>query len=365
MFKQETNSILQASGIALPEIRFVREIGAAEARDVCAALDTDAPLLVADANTWAALGARMAGLLPQAQALRLENPQPEIGAVQHIAASGAEAIIAIGSGTVSDVCKLAAHRAGIPYAVLPTAPSMNGYTSANASIIEHGKKHSFPAALPRAVLCDMSVLARAPVRLIRAGLGDSLARPTAQADWLLSHFVKGTAYDPRPFALIAPYEPELFARSGELAEGGQDAVELLMKVLLLSGFGMTIAGGSYPASQGEHMIAASYEQHTNHSRHSNPMVRVQEDWPLHGEQIGVTTLTMARIQEETLVRGMAHAEDIRKITLPAAHLEAVLKRAGAPTTPEELGWDAALYEEAIRQAPHMRDRFTFLSLTQS
>ena len=40
-----------------------------------------------------------------------------------------------------------------------------------------------------------------------------------------------------------------------IAKGDISAVELLMQVLLLSGLGMTIAGGSYPASQAEHMIA--------------------------------------------------------------------------------------------------------------
>ncbi|MEO0973902.1 MAG: YdeI/OmpD-associated family protein, partial [Pseudomonadota bacterium] len=43
-------------------------------------------------------------------------------------------------------------------------------------------------------------------RLIRAGVGDSICRPTAQTDWLLSHLVLGTPYIEEPFAVLAEDE---------------------------------------------------------------------------------------------------------------------------------------------------------------
>ncbi|MDH3792881.1 MAG: sn-glycerol-1-phosphate dehydrogenase, partial [Rhodospirillales bacterium] len=50
------------------------------------------------------------------------------------------------------------------------------------------------------------------------------------------------------------------------------------------------------------------------------------------------------------------------VTRPSAVLVAVLRKAGAPTTPEALGWPAAFYREAVRHAREIRDRYTFLDL---
>ena len=103
-----------------------------------------------------------------------------------------QSLIAVGSGTINDLCKYAAHLDRKPYAVFGTAPSMNGYTSANAAITVNGLKKSLAATMPAGVFLDLAVLAAAPPRMIRSGLGDSLCRPTAQADWLLSHRLTAT-----------------------------------------------------------------------------------------------------------------------------------------------------------------------------
>ena len=115
----------------------------------------------------------------------------------------ADALVAVGSGTINDLCKYAAAQDGKPYVVFATAPSMNGYTSMNAAITVDGHKKTLPAATPLGVFMDLGVLAAAPARMIRAGLGDSLCRSTAQADWLLSHHLLGTPYRRAPFALLA------------------------------------------------------------------------------------------------------------------------------------------------------------------
>ena len=136
----------------------------------------------------------------------------------------ADAIVAVGSGTINDLCKYAAAMAGKPYAVFATAPSMNGYASKNAAITVDGHKRSLAAASPHGVFMDLAILAAAPPRMIRAGLGDSLCRSTAQADWLLSHHVRGTAYRRAPFALLAEDEPVLFDEPEALLRGDPEAM---------------------------------------------------------------------------------------------------------------------------------------------
>ena len=280
----------------------------------------------------------------------------------------ADSFVAVGSGTVSDLVKYASHKAGKPYVMIPTAASMNGYVSRNASITTRGKKESQLAHLPLAVLIDMSVIAAAPPRLAQAGIGDSLARPTAQADWLLSHYFTGSEYDAEIYELIAPYEPHLFANADGAAKGDRETLTALMKLLLVSGFGMTIAGSSAPASGAEHMIAHMLSTGTH----------------LHGEEIAVTAVEMARRQARLLVDSgwslidgkkeilpaidhrpstIDHVrEAIAAIHIPPEKLAAVRKKAGLPESPEAVGWAAETYAHALANARFTRDRFTCLDV---
>jgi glycerol-1-phosphate dehydrogenase [NAD(P)+] len=365
--------------------------------------------LVSDANTHEALGARVARALDGRVAvteIRLPGrPHADAVSVEAIrrASADCDALIAVGAGTINDLCKYAAARDGKVYAVFGTAPSMNGYTSVNAAITVGGHKKSLPAVAAAGVFLDLEVLSKAPPRMIRSGLGDSLCRPSAQADWLLAHLLLDQPYRQAPFALLADDEADLFANSEALLRGDLDAMRALARSLVLSGFGMTLCGGSYPASQGEHLISHYAE------------MMAPADWPeaFHGEQIAVTTLTMTRLQERVLdgaaprlsATALSEADvtahfgaelgavcwaafnakrldaaraealnarlsenwdsfraRLRAVLRPAAELEGVLARAGAPRRPEDLGWPPAFYRDAVVHAREIRDRYTFLDL---
>jgi len=311
-----------------------------------------------------------------------------------------DVLVAVGSGTVSDICKYAAAQEGKPYVVFPTAASMNGYTSANASITLKGHKTSLAAQLPEAIYCDMGVICAAPPRLHKSGLGDSVARATAQTDWLLSHLLLGTPYEPLVFSWVAELEEELFANARGLALADPASIEQLIKLLLLSGLGMTHAKGSYPASQAEHMIAHSY-----HMLKGSPLPAT-----LHGEEIGVTTLLCAKLQERLMngapilceaVFGAAAMQDafgeallpsfeeayapkqlrltselaeklyanwpfiaaqLQAVSLPEAKIRQVLTQAEALVEAGALGWEDARLNQAATLARFTRDRFTCLDL---
>lgn len=378
--------------------------------EVLDGLDLDRRLaVVSDPATREALGARVERALSgRGEVVPIvfpAPPHPDQATVDQLA-QGAEdcaALVAVGSGTINDLCKFVAAGAGKPYVVYPTAPSMNGYVSANAAITIGGHKKSLPAAAPLAVAIDLSVLSAAPPRLIRAGLGDSLCRPTAQADWLLSHLLFDTPYDDLPFRLLAEDEDALFAGADGLLRGDPEAMARLVRTLLLSGFGMSLAGGSYPASQGEHLICHYME------------MMGPSDLPasFHGEQVAVATLTMAKLQAallagppprfranalserdferrfgaergrscwaafapkalsperaEALTARLAQAWDgisprLASVTRPAAFLKGVLDAAEVATEPAAIGWSDASYGDAVVHAREIRDRYTFLDL---
>jgi len=362
--------------------------------------------LIADPTTWQVLGARVSGALSSrftvAPVILPDRPHADMETVQRIRAlTGiADGLVAVGSGTINDLAKYAAYLDNKPYACFGTAPSMNGYTSVSAAIMEQGVKKSLPAAAARGVFLDVEILLKAPWRMIAAGFGDSVCRPTAQADWLLSHLLFGTPYRALPFDLLAADEEALLAAPEGLLAGDATAMTCLARLLVMSGFGMTICGGSYPASQGEHLIAHFLEMRGDPAASR-----------FHGEQIAVTTLTMARIQGEALriaqpqlaapraeigtfldfygasVGAVCWQSFARKLpsgdllaavnlklerdwpeirqAIRAVHrnpmiLESALRRCTAPTRPTDLGLSEETYRQAVLHAREIRDRYTFL-----
>lgn len=366
--------------------------------------------VVSDPNTYEAMGARVARSLsaigPVASVTLGGRPHADAETVALVESRtrDCDVLVAVGSGTINDLCKYAAARAGKPYVVFATAPSMNGYTSANAAITVDGHKKSFPATSAAGVFVDLKVLAAAPARMIRAGLGDSCCRSTAQIDWLLSHLLLDTPYRTAPFVLLADDEPALIEESQALVRGDLAAMRRLARTLILSGLGMTLCGGSYPASQGEHLI----------SHYIDMMRPADRPEMLHGEQIAVTTLTMARLQESLLSSdkpprlgltpvkrdevlahfglevGDACWRELAQKTLTADNLDDVnarlnerwgtitaqcnavavgsarlrqaLAAAGAPISPASIAVEPGFYAAAVQHARELRNRYTFLDL---
>lgn len=372
-------------------------------------LDADHLAIVFDTNTYDVLAHALCEALKGHYKLTPislgKKPAPLVDTAMRLRqqAASCDAIIAVGSGTINDICKYAATRAEIPYIVCATAPSMNGYMSATASLMVGRRKYSLACQPPRAVYADIDILCRAPRRLIRAGLGDVLCRSTVQVDWLLSHLLLGTDYDATLFNRICALETEMLPQTRQISDKDPTFIRMLMKMLNVSGAAMADYGSSAPASQGEHLIAHAYEYF--YGSDSGPE-------SFHGEQISVTSLTMVRMQEKMLLRRptikptvetaerfnklfgreegdpMYHAYQrkaispkraeelndrletewkgikatIEAVRVPATKLENALKAANCPLTPADIQWHPNRYEHAVTQAYLIRDRFTFLDL---
>jgi len=264
-------------------------------------------LLVADAATWSAAGAGIgASLERQGIALQryLAAPGPNAAnltaddaAVQtlehhlHHGKNAIRAVVAVGAGTINDIAKLATFRVGIPYAVVATAPSMNGYTSGVAAILSKGVKTTVPCHQPQACLGDLDVLARAPHRMIAAGLGDLLSRPVSIADWYLSHQLQGSDYSPEVLTMVEKGAEFLQGVAPKLPRRDVEAVGRLAAALCISGLAMGLAGSSAPASGGEHLLS-HYLDMTQTAAGAAP--------DLHGCQVGVATLATAALYQQLL-----------------------------------------------------------------
>jgi glycerol-1-phosphate dehydrogenase [NAD(P)+] len=374
-------------------------------RGLVAGLDLgDRLAVVGDENTWPALGARVAAALPGADTIVLERPKADESTADVLQerCRHADGLIAVGSGTLNDLCKHVTHRTGRRCTVFATAPSMDGYVTTTVSITRDGFKLSLPAHAPTGAFFDLSVLAAAPPRMMQAGLGDTVCRTTAQVDWLLSHLLLDTVYAETPYRLMAADEPLLYAHAHRLPEGDLGVMLLLTRMLILSGLGVLVTHTSHCGSMGEHSISHFIDTF------ADPHPKT-----LHGGQVGIATWSMARLQAAMLASPEPPAlgnlpldvarferdygrlaascldavrkkpfdpkgaerlnrrlqacwpvmrERLLSVMVPLAEIERVMGAAGAPLTATGLGVDPALYRRAVGGAHELRDRYGFLDL---
>ncbi|MGP0103399.1 MAG: iron-containing alcohol dehydrogenase [Solirubrobacteraceae bacterium] len=197
-------------------------------------------LVVMDVNTQAAAGARVARELDaEVLCLPAELHATEQAAAQ-VRARLREGLVAVGSGTLTDIVRYAAHTADRDFVSVPTAASMDGYASSVAAMERDGVKLTLPARAPAAIFADPRIAAAAPVELTRAGIGDLLGKSTARVDWLAAHLLYGEQWrelEPLPQLDVVA------ALAGDV-----DAVTVLLRALIDSGLVMAAVGSSRPAS---------------------------------------------------------------------------------------------------------------------
>lgn len=366
--------------------------------------------VVADQATYEAMGARVARALRglgSVEVVVLDRPHADMAEVRSLTDKlrGFDAVVAVGSGTVNDLCKYVTGLDGRRYCVFATAASMNGYTSSTASLtLDSGLKVSLPSHTPAGFFVDLKVSAAAPSYLAASGFADCLARSVAQTDWWMSHRLLATAYFQEPYTIQAADEVELNKRAGNLPEGDIEAMGYLYRVLTLCGLGISFTGISHHGSMGEHQI----------SHYIDCFAGARHPGSLHGQQVGAASLSMARLQQQMLaaerppsigatridVAGMKlrFGEEVafqclaelkqkafdhdgaaafnRKLedswpelrrelagfTIPVAEMKRLLSAAGGPTTAAELGVPVDFYREAIVHCREMRNRFSFLDI---
>jgi glycerol-1-phosphate dehydrogenase [NAD(P)+] len=206
------------------------------------------------------------------------------------AAKNYDLIIALGSGTINDLCKLASSTLKIPYIIFASAASMNGYLSKNSSIIINGHKKSLLATLPIAIYADLGILKSAPDNLTKAGIADSLCFYNCWFDWRLSNLILNSSFNCEAFKILSRAVDNFVKNYQQFLLNDEILLKKLINILLLAGISMTISKGSYPASQSEHLIA-----HLLEMKYDSKIDKI-----LHGLQIAVTTISCSHLQKRIL-----------------------------------------------------------------
>lgn len=201
------------------------------------------------------------------------------------AATGAGCLVVVGSGTMTDIAKLAAEANEVALVAVQTAASVNGYADDMAVILRDGVKRTVPTVWPRALVIDTAVLAGAPAQLTRSGYAEMMAMFTAPADWRLAAAVgHDPSFDRETVDLFRRRGGELLQSAPGIRVGVGKCLDLLANALTLSGLAMGLAGRTAVMSGTEHLIS-----------HMIDMSAAVDGRPvgLHGAQVGVSTVVAA------------------------------------------------------------------------
>lgn len=379
--------------------------------------------VIADVNTYAAAGKAVHDSLAAShvkcikpfvfddRALVAEYPHVE--ALREEIKKHANAIpVAVGSGTVNDLVKLASHECERPYMIAATAASMDGYAAFGASITIKGSKQTFRCPAPRAVVADLEVVAHAPRGMNASGFADLLAKVPAGADWMLADAVGVEPIHAESWDLVQPPLREWLSHAPRIGEGEAQAIRCLMEGLVLSGFAMQSAKSSRPASGADHQFSHLWDM--MHHTHAGVA-------PSHGFKVGIgaqasTALYEALLemqlhrlhvdacvsawpaleQQEAAVRALYEIPEIadkaaeetrakwvtpeqlreqlnalraawpklcsrlQKQLLPLRELRSLLQQVDAPGLPAEIGVSQEMLRKSYLQACYIRRRFTVL-----
>ena len=219
--------------------------------------DADFPrriLAVADKNTLAASGDIIEILKKGGFSVKLklydDLRDPTVERVNEICSlcADTEGILSIGTGTLNDICRRAALLCDREFAIFATAPSMDGFASGTAPIIEGGFKYTMPARQPSVIIADTAILAAAPAHLKAAGFGDIIGKFIALVDWRVAHLTVGEYYCENIANLVREALRRICSMAHRVSAEDAETAGAIMEILVFTGLAMKLAEASRPAS---------------------------------------------------------------------------------------------------------------------
>ena len=273
------------------------------------------PWLVADDNTWRAAGAEVAKIL---KAAGMEGPDSFLfpgtpmlhadeGNVNLLLEQFPENVVpvAIGGGTVNDLVKRASGLRHVSYCCVPTAPSVDGYTSSGAALTASGLKQTLPCPAPLAVVADSGILRNAPPEMFAAGYADLMAKIPAGADWLAADTLGIEAIAPAVWELVqTPLRDNLSDPSD---------VRRVFTGLAATGYAMQLYRDSRPASGANHLVSHIWEME-NLCCNGKPVS--------HGFKVAIGTVTSTALYEALFSLSEQEARRLARPGLDRAGREA-------------------------------------------
>lgn len=256
-------------------------------------------LVVCDKNTYDVCGEKAQELLGDkiyhTQIFTCDGflvpDEKSIEKVQSVLSPDADLIIGIGSGVINDLCKYVSFNAHLPYYIVATAPSMDGYASTGAAMIIGNMKVTYSASVPTAIIADTDILVTAPEDMIRSGYGDIIGKYSCLNDWKLSALINGEYLCGYIYDMTYKTAEKVKKLSKKLLERDPQSIEALMEALIIVGVAMSYMGNSRPASGSEHHLSHFFEIHG---------LLCGEEYFCHGIDVAYSSYITQKLREEII-----------------------------------------------------------------
>lgn len=382
-------------------------------------------IVVADLNTFRAAGEKTVRSLKEAGIVMYDPfifKDPGLYAEwsylmqleKHLASCDAIPV-AVGSGVINDLTKLASEHLGRRYIIVGTAASMDGYTAYGASITFEGNKQTFDCKAPLGVIIEPEISAAAPSEMAASGYADLIAKVPAAADWMLADALGEEPIDDFAYGLLHSTLKDALSYPAEVHNREIQPTEKLAEGLIMSGFAMQAIQSSRPASGIEHQFSHYWDmddlcyegKHVSHGFKvgigtlistacfefilAYDMDSIDIDsctarWPewdemevrireIFSDKPGHLARALAeskakyipaeklRVQLETLKRKWPELKErISGYIFSYDEVYSNLRKVGAPYEPEMIGISRKRLRDTFIGIPYMRSRYTIIDL---
>ena len=265
--------------------------------DIVKGEGAESVFMLCDLNTYGSAGEKVERLLTDAgiTVKKYVFPTDEIiepdekavgSAVMHY--ENADMIIGVGSGVINDLGKTVDVIADKTYMIVGTAPSMDGYASGTVSMVRDGHKTTIKTKCPEIIIGDLDVLSEAPIDMLRAGVGDILAKYISICEWRIGTVVKDEAYCEAAANMVKEALHQVVSNAEKLMKRDHTVVKAVMEGLILSGIAINYAESTRVVSGAEHYYSHLWD-----------MRGLEFGTPvhLHGIQCGTATIEVMRAYE--------------------------------------------------------------------
>ena len=197
-------------------------------------------------------------------------------------------VVAVGTGSINDMCRFFSYQMNVPYAIVATAAPMDGFASSGAALMVDNIKQTIPAQTPLFIIGDTDILCGAPARMISAGLGDLLGKFTCLNDWRISKIINDEYYCDTVVNLVKDCIENVLKNADKAASRDPKVIGDIMEGLVLTGVAMSFVGNSRPAAGCEH-----------HLNHYWEAIEIQNGQipVLHGIEVGLAEVVILKMTE--------------------------------------------------------------------
>lgn len=233
----------------------------------------------------------------------------------------ADRVVGLGGGMTMDAAKYVAWRRGVPLVLAPSIVSVDAPLTNTIAVRRGGTVVYEGFIVAETIIADLALIAQAPARLNRAGVGDLLSIHTGRHDWALGAKAGRIAFDPAIDAAALQALEATYALADDVAATTDHALGSILRLYAEVNTLLLHVGHAGPEEGSEHYFAYHTEAVTGRSF-------------VHGELIALGVALMSALQGNAPER-----------------VRSFLRRAGVAWRPAELGLDRATLTDIVLGLP--------------